>query len=67
MTSYSFFKWALRDLGNPALHLVLHWRPHLKMKFWNIGAEGQVLAGGLATVLIMVNVTESFNNCIASG
>ena len=29
--------------------------PAFKMKFWNIGAEGQVLMGGLATALVMVN------------
>ncbi len=28
--------------------------PAFKMKFWNIGAEGQVLAGGLATAIVMV-------------
>ena len=29
--------------------------PAFKMRFWNCGAEGQVLAGGLATAIIMVN------------
>lgn len=28
--------------------------PAFKMKFWNIGAEGQVLAGGLATAACMI-------------
>ena len=28
--------------------------PAFKMKFWNIGAEGQLLAGGLATAIVMV-------------
>ena len=28
--------------------------PAFKMKFWNIGAEGQVLVGGLATVSVMM-------------
>lgn len=28
--------------------------PAFKMRFWNIGAEGQVLAGALATAIIMV-------------
>ena len=32
--------------------------PAFKMKFWNIGAEGQVLAGALATSIVMV----SFSN-----
>ena len=28
--------------------------PAFKMRFWNCGAEGQVLVGGLATVIVMV-------------
>ncbi|MBO7179109.1 MAG: ABC transporter permease [Clostridia bacterium] len=28
--------------------------PAFKMKFWNIGAEGQVLVGGLATITVMM-------------
>ena len=28
--------------------------PAFKMRFWNCGAEGQVLAGGLATAVVMV-------------
>ena len=28
--------------------------PAFKMRFWNIGAEGQVLIGGLATVIVMM-------------
>lgn len=28
--------------------------PAFKMRFWNIGAEGQLLAGGLATAIVMV-------------
>ncbi len=28
--------------------------PAFKMKFWNIGAEGQVLVGGLATIAVMM-------------
>ena len=28
--------------------------PAFKMRFWNIGAEGQVLMGGLATAMVMV-------------
>lgn len=28
--------------------------PAFKMKFWNCGAEGQVLVGGLATVMVMM-------------
>ena len=29
--------------------------PAFKMRFWNCGAEGQVLAGGLATAVVMVD------------
>lgn len=28
--------------------------PAFKMRFWNIGAEGQLLAGGLATAIVMI-------------
>ncbi len=28
--------------------------PAFKMRFWNIGAEGQVLAGGIATAAVMI-------------
>lgn len=33
--------------------------PAFKMKFWNIGAEGQVLAGGLATAACMIYFGDS--------
>ena len=33
--------------------------PAFKMKFWNIGAEGQLLAGGLATAIVMVYCSTS--------
>ena len=33
--------------------------PAFKMKFWNIGAEGQVLIGGLATVCVMMFLGDS--------
>ncbi|MGI6239054.1 MAG: ABC transporter permease, partial [Christensenellales bacterium] len=29
--------------------------PAFKMRFWNIGAEGQVLVGGLATAAVMIH------------
>ncbi len=35
--------------------------PAFKMKFWNIGAEGQVLMGGLAAALCMINLTDSLS------
>lgn len=33
--------------------------PAFKMKFWNIGAEGQVLAGALATAAVMFGMGEA--------
>ena len=36
------------------LLIALALTPAFKMKFWNIGAEGQVLAGGLATAACMI-------------
>ena len=34
--------------------------PAFKMKFWNIGAEGQVIVGGLATAVTMYYVGNAF-------
>jgi len=48
------FSWALRDLVT-LLAIGVALAPAFKMKFWNIGAEGQVLIGGLATAIVMVN------------
>lgn len=36
--------------------------PAFKMKFWNIGAEGQVLIGGLATTFCMMNYGNKLPN-----
>ncbi len=47
------FSWAIRDLVS-LLCIGIALAPAFKMKFWNIGAEGQVLMGGLMTALIMV-------------
>ena len=47
------FSWAMRDLVT-LLCIGIALAPAFKMKFWNIGAEGQVLMGGLATALVMV-------------
>lgn len=47
------FSWALRDLVT-LLAIGIALAPAFKMRFWNIGAEGQVLAGGMATALVMV-------------
>ncbi|MBR2013456.1 MAG: ABC transporter permease [Clostridia bacterium] len=45
--------WLLQDIAL-LLGVSLAVSPAFKMKFWNIGAEGQVLVGGLATILVMV-------------
>ena len=29
--------------------------PAFKMRFWNVGAEGQMLIGGIATAFFMIN------------
>lgn len=47
------FSWAMRDLVS-LLCIGIALAPAFKMKFWNIGAEGQVLMGGLLTALVMV-------------
>ena len=35
--------------------------PAFKMKFWNIGAEGQVLMGGLAAAICMIKLSDSLS------
>ncbi|MCR5153352.1 MAG: ABC transporter permease [Lachnospiraceae bacterium] len=49
------FSWAMRDLVT-LLCVGIALAPAFKMRFWNIGAEGQVLMGGLATALVMVHL-----------
>ena len=49
------FWWAMRDLS--ALLIVgIALAPAFKMRFWNIGAEGQVLVGALMSGLCMVYI-----------
>ena len=36
--------------------------PAFKMRFWNIGAEGQVLIGGLATTACMICLADKLSN-----
>ena len=52
------FSWALRDLVS-LLCIGIALAPAFKMRFWNIGAEGQVLMGGLATAFVMVRFGNS--------
>ena len=44
---------ALRDWA-PLLLIGIALAPAFKMRFWNVGAEGQVLMGALGTALVMV-------------
>ncbi len=46
--------WSLLQNVAILLCVALAVTPAFKMKFWNIGAEGQVLVGGLATVSVMM-------------
>lgn len=52
------FSWAMRDLAT-LLCVGIALAPAFKMRFWNIGAEGQVLIGGMATALTMVYLGSS--------
>ncbi len=38
--------------------------PAFKMRFWNIGAEGQVLIGGLATAAVMITLGNKLPNAL---
>lgn len=38
--------------------------PAFKMKFWNIGAEGQALMGGLAAALCMILLTDNLSTAM---
>ena len=41
--------------------------PAFKMRFWNIGAEGQVLVGGLATAACMICLDDKLSNAALIG
>lgn len=51
--------WSLMQNIAILLCISLAVTPAFKMKFWNIGAEGQVLIGGLATAACMIYFGES--------
>lgn len=38
--------------------------PAFKMRFWNIGAEGQILVGGLASAAMMIYFADSLPNVV---
>lgn len=46
--------WSLLQNTAMLLCIALAVTPAFKMRFWNIGAEGQVLVGGLATTICMI-------------
>ena len=52
MTSIRF-SWAMRDLVT-LLCIGIALAPAFKMKFWNIGAEGQILIGGACSAAVMI-------------
>lgn len=54
--------WSLIQNTAMLLCVSLAVTPAFKMKFWNIGAEGQVLIGGLATVYVMLNFGNKLPN-----
>ena len=49
------FQWALRDLASLLL-IGVALAPAFKMRFWNTGAEGQVLMGALAAAFVMIRL-----------
>ncbi len=52
------FSWALRDLAT-LLCIGIALAPAFRMRFWNVGGEGQVLVGGLVTALVMVRLGQT--------
>ena len=57
------FSWALRDLSS-LLCIAIALAPAFKMRFWNIGAEGQVLIGCLATAACMICLADKLPNAM---
>lgn len=52
-------RWNLLYEVSILLAIALAVTPAFKMKFWNIGAEGQVLVGGLASAACMILIKDS--------
>lgn len=50
----SIYAWGTLIAAIKLLCIAVALAPAFKMRFWNIGAEGQVLAGALAAAIIMV-------------
>ena len=53
--------WTLAQNTAMLLCVALAVTPAFKMKFWNIGAEGQVLAGGLATAACKIFLNDKLS------
>ncbi len=56
--------WTLLQHSSMLLCISLAVTPAFKMKFWNIGAEGQVLIGGLATAMCMIFLGNKIPNAL---
>lgn len=54
--------WILLQNISILLCISLAVTPAFKMKFWNLGAEGQVLFGGLCCMVCMFNIGDSLPN-----
>lgn len=57
-------RWILMRNLSVLLCISLAVTPAFKMRFWNIGAEGQVLVGGLATALCMILLGDKVPNAV---
>ena len=55
------FSWALRDLSS-LLCIAIALAPAFKMRFWNIGGEGQTLMGCLASASCMILLRDVLPN-----
>ena len=56
--------WALLQNLAMLLCISLAVTPAFKMKFWNLGAEGQVLFGGLCSMVLMFEVGDRIPNAL---
>ncbi len=56
--------WSLFQSLAMLLCISLAVTPAFKMRFWNIGAEGQVLIGGLATAACMITLGDKIPNSL---
>ncbi len=54
----SIYIWSTINSTVKLLCIAVALAPAFKMRFWNIGAEGQVLIGALMTAIVMVNFAD---------